>query len=113
MKFVSFALLALCAAITSAQNQLPAVFSSYDTVKLADGIYAFIAPEDASAFVSGNSVVIIGSDGALVVDSGHVPSLTKRMIADITKLTNKPLRFLVNTHWHPDHVSGNGLYRDQ
>ena len=76
MKFVSFALLALCAAITIAQNRLPAVFSSYDTVKLADGIYAFIEPEDASAFVSGNSVLIFGSDAALVVDSGHVPSVT-------------------------------------
>ena len=95
------------------QTQLPPVFTTYDTVKLADGIYAFIAPEASTAFVSGNSVLIVGTDGALVVDSGHVPSLTKRMIADITRLTDKPVRFLVNTHWHPDHVSGNSLYRDQ
>jgi len=97
----------------AAENQLPAVFTSYETVKLADGIYAFIAPEPVAAFVSGNSVVVIGNDGVLVVDSGHVPSVTKRMIADITRLTNKPVRFLVNTHWHPDHVSGNSLYREQ
>jgi cyclase len=97
----------------TAQNQLPAVFTTYDTVKLADGIYAFIAPEDAGAFVSGNSVLIFGSDGALVVDSGHVPSVTRHVIADIARLTNKPVRFLVNTHWHPDHVSGNSLYRNQ
>ena len=98
---------------SGAQNQLPPVFTSYDTVKLADGLYAFIAPEASTAFVSGNSVLIVGADGALVVDSGHVPSLTKRMIADIGRLTDKPVRFLVNTHWHPDHVSGNSLYRDQ
>src|SRR5215471_7833736 len=106
-------LLFFVSVIATAQNQLPAVFTNYETVKLADGIYAFIAPEAGSAFVSGNSVLIIGSGGALVVDSGHVPSLTKRMIAEVTSLTNKPVRFLVNTHWHPDHVSGNSLYRDQ
>lgn len=96
-----------------AETNLPAVFSSYDTVKLGEGIYAFIAPEDSGAFVSGDSVVILGADGALVVDSGHVPSVTRRMIAEITLLTNKPVRFLVNTHWHPDHVTGNSLYREQ
>ena len=57
--------------------------------------------------------MIIGSDDAVVVDSGHVPSVTKKMIADITRLTNKPVRFLVNTHWHPDHVSGNSLDGDR
>ena len=95
------------------QDQLPTVFTTYDTVKLADGIYAFIPAQDAGAFVSGNSVLIFGSDCALVVDSGHVPSVTKKMIADVARLTNKPVRFLVNTHWHPDHVTGNSLYRDQ
>ena len=103
----------MCIAIPAAQDQLPPVFTTYDTVKLADGIYAFIAPEAGSAFVSGNSVLIVGADAALVVDSGHIPSLTKRMIADFTRLTDKPVRFLVNTHWHPDHVSGNSLYRDR
>ncbi len=102
----------VCVQVTG-QNQLPPVLTSYDTVKLAEGIYAFIAPEASTAFVSGNSVLIVGADSALVVDSGHVPSLTKRMIADIGRLTDKPVRFLVNTHWHPDHVSGNSLYRDQ
>ena len=106
-------LLLFAAVMVSAQTQLPTVFTSYETVKLADGIYAFIPAEDAGAFVSGNSVLIVGSGGALVVDSGHVPSVTKKMIAEITRLTDKPVRFLVNTHWHPDHVSGNSLYRDQ
>ncbi len=97
----------------AAENQLPTVFTTYETVKLADDVYAFIPAEDAGAFVSGNSILIVGGDEALVVDSGHVPSVTKRMIGDITHLTNKPVRFLVNTHWHPDHVTGNSLYRDQ
>ena len=111
--FAIAALLLSASAVAVAQDKLDPVFTTYDTVKLADGIYAFISPEATGAFVSGNSVLIVGSDGALVVDSGHVPSLTRRMIIDITRLTNKPVRFLVNTHWHPDHVTGNSLYRDQ
>ena len=73
-------------------------------------IYAFIAPEPKVPIVSGNSVAIIGSDAVLVVDSGHFPALTQRMIADIQSKTGKPVRYLVNTHWHDDHNVGNSVY---
>jgi glyoxylase-like metal-dependent hydrolase (beta-lactamase superfamily II) len=99
--------------LSSAGSDDPsAVFTTYQTVKVADNVYAFIAPYSKTGFVSGNSVAIIGDDGILVVDSGHVPSLTKRMIADIRHVSNKPIRFLVNTHWHPDHNSGNSQYKE-
>jgi cyclase len=90
---------------------IPAEMTAYDTVKLADDVYAFIAPESNGTMVTGNSVVIIGDDGVLVVDSGHFPTLTARMIEQIKHWTDKPVRYLVNTHWHPDHNAGNGLYR--
>jgi len=95
----------------SAASDLPVAMKSYETVQVADGIYAFISPESNGAIVTGNSVAVIGDDGALVVDSGHFPSLTARMIEQIKTWTDRPVRFLVNTHWHPDHNSGNGLYR--
>jgi len=101
----------LCA--QSALPTQPAVMSSYETVKLGDGIYAFISPESNGAIVTGNSLLIIGDNGALVVDSGHFPSLTARMIHQIKQLTDQPVRFLVNTHWHPDHNAGNGLYKQE
>lgn len=87
------------------------VCESYETAKVADGVYAFIAAEPRTGLVSGNSVAIIGSEGVLVVDSGHIPSLTRKMIAEIRKLTSQPVRFVVNTHWHPDHLAGNQEYR--
>jgi len=92
-------------------SDLPVAMKGYETVKVAEGIYAFISPESNGAIVTGNSVAIIGDDGVLVVDSGHFPSLTARTIDQIKQLTDQPVRFLVNTHWHPDHNSGNGLYR--
>jgi glyoxylase-like metal-dependent hydrolase (beta-lactamase superfamily II) len=84
----------------------------YETVKVADGIYGFISRDSRLALVSGNSVVIAGDDGALVVDSGQFPNLTRKMIADIHTLTHQPVRILVNTHWHGDHNTGNSVYAD-
>src|SRR4051812_20004576 len=90
---------------------VPASMTTYETVKLADGIYAFISGAGGEAIVTGNSLVVIGDDGVLVVDSGHFPSVTARQIEQIRQWTNQPVRFLVNTHWHPDHSAGNGLYK--
>src|SRR5215472_3095739 len=87
--------------------------TTYETVKLADGIYAFISPEPKVPLVTGNSTVIIGKDAVLVVDTGHFPSLTRRQIDDIRRLTDKPVAFVVNTHWHADHNTGNYVYREQ
>lgn len=86
------------------------VTSVYHVEKVGKDIYAFIAPEPKAPIVSGNSVVIIGADAVLVVDSGHFPALTQRMIADIKSKTDKPVRYLVNTHWHDDHNLGNSVY---
>ena len=84
---------------------------TYQTVQVANGIYAFITPEERSGFQAGNSIVVVGDDGVLVVDTGNLPSMTRRQIADIHRLTDKPIRFVVNTHWHPDHTLGNAEYR--
>lgn len=89
---------------------LPSVLS-YRTVKVAEGVYAFITPEERSGFQSGNSVVIIGDDGVLVFDTGNIPSSTRRQIAEIRRLTPQPVRYVVNSHWHPDHNLGNSEYR--
>jgi glyoxylase-like metal-dependent hydrolase (beta-lactamase superfamily II) len=88
------------------------VTTKYEIVKVADGIYAFIAPEPKSGLVNGNCVAIIGDDGVLVVDPGQMPGLAKRMIADIRKQTDKPVRHVVNTHWHWDHNLANFVYAD-
>jgi cyclase len=111
------AFLLACATVAIATGlfgQTPAnVITSYETVKVADGIWAFIAPETQSGLVSGNSIAIIGDDGVLVVDTGMIPSLTRRMIAEIRQKTDKPVRYVVNTHWHWDHNFGNFVYRDE
>ena len=100
--------------VGTAQAQGAASYPSvltYRTVRVAEGVYAFITPEERTGFQSGNSIAIIGDDGVLVFDTGNIPGSTRRQIAEIRKLTNKPVRYIVNSHWHPDHNLGNSEYR--
>ena len=97
--------------MTSNSARDSSVTRAVETVAVAPGIYAFIAPEAFGGLVSGNSMVVIGDSAVLVVDSGHFPLVTRRMIATIRTLTSKPVRFLVNTHGHPDHWMGNAEYQ--
>ncbi len=110
---VAAALLATSSA-TVAGAQVPTGYPSvlsYRTVKVAEGIYAFITPEERTGFQSGNSIVVIGDSGVLVFDTGNIPGSTRRQIAEIRRLTRQPVRFVVNSHWHPDHNLGNAEYR--
>ena len=97
-----------CAAAFAAAADYP---FTYERVQVAPGIHAFIEPF-GHAIVSGNIVVIEGEEAVAIVDSGHHPRLTRRIAADIRALTSKPVRYLVNTHWHNDHVSGNSIFVD-
>jgi cyclase len=56
---------------------------------------------------SGGTIgVLTGPDGVLMVDSQFAP-LTDKIVAAIKQLTDRPIRFLINTHVHPDHTGGN------
>ena len=54
----------------------------------------------------GNIGVSVGQDGAFLIDDQFAP-LTEKILAAVAELTDEPVRFVVNTHWHPDHVGGN------
>lgn len=97
-----------CTSLVAAHDQAP---NSFQTVDVAPGVIAFISPGTTSGVINGNSVAIIGDDGVLVVDAGQFPLTTRRMIDELRKRTDKPVRFLVNTHWHADHVLADQEYR--
>lgn len=80
--------------------------------KLAEGIYEIRHPDAPDQFPQSNTTVIIGERDVLVVDSCYLPSAAREDIAQIRKWTSKPVRYLVNTHWHFDHTMGNRAYAD-
>jgi glyoxylase-like metal-dependent hydrolase (beta-lactamase superfamily II) len=87
------------------------VTRAFETVKVADGVYAFVTPEPRSGIVSGNSMAVIGDDGVLVVDATGFLTMAELEIAALKKITNLPVRYVVTTHWHQDHLRGDPAYR--
>ncbi len=69
------------------------------TQKVAEGIYMLQG-------AGGNIGVSVGSDGVFVIDDQYAP-LAKKVRTAIAALSDKPVRFVINTHWHGDHTGGN------
>lgn len=76
--------------------------------KVSESAYAVLPADGGKAF--SNAAFIILEDGVLVVDSQSSPELAEELIAGIRKVTDKPIRFLVNTHFHRDHTAGNSVF---
>jgi len=95
-------LLLLSAVSTSAADDL------FDIKPMADGVYAAIAKPAYK--VNCNAAIILFDDSVLVVDTHSKPSAARALIEQIKKLTDKPVRYVVNTHFHWDHYQGNQAY---
>src|SRR5262245_38990925 len=54
----------------------------------------------------GNIGALVGDDGIVIVDDQYAP-LVDKIRAALKGISDKPVRFVINTHWHPDHVGGN------
>jgi glyoxylase-like metal-dependent hydrolase (beta-lactamase superfamily II) len=79
--------------------------------KVADGVYVILHDNATEEWPHGNTGVVVGETGVLVVDSTYLPSRARADIALIRKLTDKPVRYLAYTHWHFDHNNGGIAYR--
>ena len=69
------------------------------TQRLTDGVYMLLGQ-------GGNIGLSVGEDGAFVIDDQFAP-LTDKILAAIAAVTDEPVRFVFNTHWHGDHTGGN------
>lgn len=88
-----------------------ATHKEYDIKKLAEGVYSFTWKDPLQNPLEGNSLFIINDSDVVVVDACAWPSSAQIMINELKNLTSKPVRYVVNTHWHDDHVQGNFLYK--
>lgn len=102
------ALLALAFGVITALSARADYPWSFTRTEIARGVHVFSEPF-GHAIVSGNIVAIVGDDAVAVVDTGHHPRLTREIAGEIRRLAGKPVRYVVNTHWHNDHVSGNAM----
>ena len=70
-----------------------------DAVKVTDNIYMLVG-------AGGNTTIQFGPEGVLVVDTSY-PQMSDKILAEIKKLSNQPIRYVINTHVHGDHIGGN------
>jgi glyoxylase-like metal-dependent hydrolase (beta-lactamase superfamily II) len=77
---------------------------TYKFEKIADGVYY------ATGGFGSNNVVIVNDQDVLVVDDGTTPAAARAFVDDIKVITNKPVRYVVNTHFHYDHTDGNSVF---
>ena len=82
---------------------LCAVCGSAQTKQLGKDLYAYISDNDASA----NSTFLIGDSGILVVDTGLNSTEGAKLLSAIRQISKLPVKYIVNTHYHPDHQGGN------
>jgi glyoxylase-like metal-dependent hydrolase (beta-lactamase superfamily II) len=76
--------------------------------KVAEGVYAAVGTDDGKA--GSNAGFIIGSDCVAVVDTFEDVAPAQALLAEIRKLTNLPIRYVINTHYHLDHTGGNAVF---
>jgi cyclase len=84
---------------------LSACLASASTQKIGPDLYAYISDNDASA----NSTFLISEQGILVVDTGLNADEGRKLLQEIHKISPAPVRWIVNTHYHPDHRGGNSV----
>lgn len=77
--------------------------------EVAPKVYAYIQAYGETGV--SNAGLIVNREGAMAVDALMVPSMVRRFLAGIKKVTKKPVRRLINTHHHVDHVGGNWFFR--
>ena len=89
-----------------------AAISRAGLTKIADNVYSYVGEKDASPTHSfaANAGIVIGRDGILVVDTLISAKEAERFLADIRKVSDKPIRYVVNTHTHLDHAFGNCIF---
>jgi cyclase len=97
MRSILGMLAALCSAAALAQPNFDAV--QIKTTKVAEGVYMLEGE-------GGNIGVSAGEDGIVLIDDQYAP-LTPKILAALKAISDKPIRFLINTHWHADHTGGN------
>lgn len=87
----------------------PGVYD-FELRRVAEGVYVAVRPDVFRQPVEGNLVFIVNKDDVVVVDAGGTTASAESAIKLLRSVTDKPVRYLVNSHWHGDHNLGNGAF---
>jgi len=95
----------VCSYAVSAQTR-----TAPTRTEIARGVHLFSTKSYGDVGLDGNSIAVLSSAGVLVFDSNGTPAASAAVLAEIRKLTDKPVRYVINSHWHWDHWYGTETY---
>jgi quinoprotein relay system zinc metallohydrolase 2 len=99
----------LCCTAAAAETPLP-------VTEVAPGVFVYQAPYQLAAPSNGGAVgnigFVVGTEAVAVIDTGGSAAAGRRLLAAVQARTSLPIRFVVNTHFHPDHTLGNVAFRN-
>src|SRR5262245_14579533 len=110
--YTGLGLVSACLAIAPSAAADSVMSPERVVVTLAEGVYEVRHRDPFPGWVNGNTTVVVGEREVLVVDSTSSAAAAREDIAQIRQWTSKPVRWLVNTHWHQDHNAGNQQYAE-
>jgi cyclase len=91
-----------------AQSGGPIVSGAHRFEKVADGVY--YATASGTMTVGANSPVILTDNEAIIIDSEITPAAARALVADVKAITDKPVRYVIDSHYHYDHAHGNQIF---
>src|SRR5690349_13066196 len=94
-----------CSIAVIAQERTPPA-----RTEISPGIYVFATPRYGDVGLDGNAIAITSRDGVVVFDSNGTPAAASAVLAQIRALTDRPVRYVINSHWHWDHWYGTEAY---
>jgi glyoxylase-like metal-dependent hydrolase (beta-lactamase superfamily II) len=100
--------LPMAASLAFALSSLQAAETLFELQPVVEGVFAAIAKPQYKT--NCNAGIVLLEDGVLVVDTHSKPSAARALIDQIKTLTDKPVRYVVNSHFHWDHYQGNAAY---
>ena len=75
--------------------------------KVATGLYLFTTAPYGDVGFGGNSIAVLTDDGVVMFDTSGTTASSQAIVSEVRKLTDKPVLYVINSHWHWDHWGGN------
>lgn len=85
-------------------------YKFFEVKKINDHLWAFIT-DTGQLQPSGNSYAVLTKAGWVVYDSHFSPAVANQQMAEMKKISSLPVLYVINSHWHADHVMGNWAYK--
>ncbi len=80
----------------------------YTFQKIEEGVY--YTTSTSLTNTGGNHAIIVGDRDVILVDDGTTPAAARALLEDLKMVTDKPVRWVINTHFHYDHTDGNSVF---